>query len=104
VTAAVVEFSRLMRRVAEPAVPGELVAHAINRAARRLGLTRRQAKSYWYGERTHVPADLMDKAREIAAEPSVIEARDELKQLRDRVARLEALLLADADRHRHPHP
>jgi hypothetical protein len=97
VTAAVLEFSRLLRRAAEPSTPGELVTHAINRAARRLGLTRRTARAYWYGERAHVPADLMDKARAIAAEPQVVEARHEFAKFEARLARLEALLVADED-------
>jgi hypothetical protein len=100
VTAAVLEFSRLLRRAAEPSTPGELVTHAINRAARRLGLTRRTARAYWYGERAHVPADLMDKARAIAAEPPVVEARHEFAKFEARLARLEALLVADEDFHR----
>jgi hypothetical protein len=102
VTTAIMEFSRLMRRAAEPAVPGELVTHAINRAAHRLGISRTAARRFWYGQNTTVPAELMDRARDIANEPPVIEANDELKQLRERIARIEALLLADTYRHRPP--
>lgn len=97
---AVLEFARLMRRAAEPATPGELVSCAINRAARKLGISRSLAKGYWYGERRRVPADLMDKARSIASEPVVGRARNDLEEFDRRLARLEALLLADEDFHR----
>lgn len=100
VTASVLEFSRLVRRAAEPATPGEIVTHAINRAARRLGISRRTARAYWYGGRGTVPADLMDKARKIASSPIVHEARNEIDRLNARIARLEALLMADEDFHR----
>ena len=98
-TAAVLEFSRLLRQVAEPATPGELVSHAIHRAARRLGLSVPVARAYWYGQRGAVPSDLMDMARHLAAEPLVIEARNELAEIDARLARIEAILLQDTQFH-----
>lgn len=95
-----IELAELMRKAAEPAVPGELVVHAINRAARRLGITRRAAKGFWYTERRQVPSDLMDRARAIAAEPIVQRGQDEFRALADRIARLEAALrVSDPDFH-----
>jgi hypothetical protein len=73
------------------------VPENLSRAARRLGLSRRTAKAYWYGERTDVPAELMDRARNIANEPLVIEAKNELTELRERIARLEAILMASTN-------
>lgn len=97
VSVAAAEFSRLMRRAAEPASPGELIAHGINRAARRLGLSRRTARAFWYGERARVPADLMERARALAGEPGVREARNELAEMDRRLARIEALLACHPD-------
>lgn len=97
---AVVEFQTLMRRLAEPAVPGEPVQQAINRVARRLHITRRKAAAFWYGERAKVPSDLMDTARQLAQEPIVIEAKHELSELSARISRIEALLVQDEDFHR----
>ncbi len=88
------EFSYLLRRAAEPACPGELVTHAINRVARRLGISRRTARAYWYGERRHVPADLMDRARALAGTISPPKSGDRLSDLQARVTRLEKLLFS----------
>jgi hypothetical protein len=99
-SAAAVEFSDLMKKIAGPRSFGELNTVGIYRAGRKLGLSRRQALAYWYCERSRIPTELMDQARALALEPVVSEAKDALAELERRIARLEALLVqaADADR------
>lgn len=102
VTAAVLEFSQLMRRVAGPRDADETIVHSINRAARKLGLSRGEAKRFWYGERRVVPSELMDRARALAGDAEVVRAKDEFDELRARIARVEALLMASPDIARAP--
>jgi len=88
----------LVREIARPgAAPGEGAARAIARAARRLGLSYRQAARLWHRDRKVIPSDLMDRALRLADEPIVDEARNELAELNTRIAKLEALLVQDED-------
>lgn len=63
---AVVEMARLVRLSASPPIPGEKAAHAIARAARRLGFTRGRTTSFWYGKARKVNPDELERAREEA--------------------------------------
>jgi hypothetical protein len=77
----------------------------IARAARKAGITFRQAKSLFYGEitdPTHLAARRMiDEANAIKDRREEKAASNELNELRQRLARLEHLLLAtDPDFHR----
>ena len=75
------EMTAIVREAAEPSVLGEHIAAAIDRAARRLGLSYRRAKAYWYQETRLVPAHEADKLR-----------RARRQMMRDRAARLNAEL------------
>jgi hypothetical protein len=46
----VAELRAIARRAAEPCDAGDSVKAAIGRAARRLGLSYRRARSFWYGQ------------------------------------------------------
>lgn len=83
------EIHRLVREAAEPAIPGERVTGAIQRAARALGLSYARARSHWYGLARLVPAEEADALRL---------ARIQLN--RERVARLRAELAALEDKER----
>lgn len=85
--AIVAEMQTIVRRAAEPWRPGDSVKAAIDRAARRLGIGFRRARTFWYGVPCAVraaEADLLRAAdlqglrvrREaLAAEMAEIEAR-----------------------------
>ena len=90
-----------LRELAEPWFGGERVKRAIDRAARRAGLSYWRAFDIWYGKARRIEqfeydaiADALDKKRKEAL-------RNELHELRTRLARLESLLVAtDPDFHR----
>jgi hypothetical protein len=46
----------IVRRAALPVTAGELIAQQIDRAARRLGISRGLVKRLWYREQRSVPA------------------------------------------------
>ena len=90
-----------LRELSEPWSRGDRVKTAIDRAARRAGLSYWRAFDIWYGkarridqsEREAVATALEQKRRE--------SARNELQELRIRLTRLEALLVTtDPDFHR----
>lgn len=88
------EAADLMRLLAEPAVPGESVKAAINRAARRAGLSAGLGKRLWYGEARRIDADTMDQLRERAARDNeaLTKARDARQAMHERLLRIEAAL------------
>lgn len=98
------EAAHLMRCIAKPRPVGDSVKSAIVRAARRAGIGYERAKSFWYGEARRVDASEMDALRAVAAKrqhQAEEIARHEYRELLDRIARLEArLLAADEDFHR----
>ena len=61
------EAQALLRELAEPAVPGELVTAAVGRAARRAGLSASRVGKIWYGNARAILAVEMDQLRERAA-------------------------------------
>lgn len=75
------EMSAIVREAAEPGYAGESVKAAIRRAAFRLALSYRRAKSYWYGDVKLVPAHEADRLRK---------AKRQI--LRDRASRLNSEL------------
>ena len=87
-----VEASSHMRTLALPAVPGERVAAAIARAARRAGLSFSRARAIWYGEARALLATEMDQLRAAAArfaEGQAQHARREIAELGTELDQLE---------------
>jgi hypothetical protein len=90
-----------LKELAEPWSPGDRIKRLIERAARRAGLPYWRAFDIWYGKARRIEAferaaigDALDKKRREAA-------RNELHELRTRLARLESLLAqSDPDFHR----
>lgn len=81
-----------LRELSEPWPSGDRIKAAIDRAARRAGLSYWRAFDIWYGKARRVEdgerkriAEALTKRREEAA-------RHELHELKLRIARLEALL------------
>lgn len=62
---AYLEMQMICREAAEPWFPGDSVKLGINRAARKLGIGYRRARSFWYGDEVAVRADEADKLRAI---------------------------------------
>ncbi|WP_425087794.1 hypothetical protein [Stappia sp.] len=86
------EMQEHIRKIGWPSYPDEQVVFRIERAARKLGVSIRRARSYWYGEPATIPADHMDKARRLSRVPVEEKARNEFAELQTRIARLEAAL------------
>jgi hypothetical protein len=94
----VTDLSAALRELSEPWPSGDRTKTAIDRAARRAGLSYWRAFDIWYGKARRVEPEecvriqaALDKRREEAA-------RHELHDLKLRIARLEALMArADAD-------
>ena len=102
VTAAVMEMTRLVRSAASPAVPGEKVAHAIARAARRLGFDRGRTESFWYGKVRAPSPEELETARAVAVKHAkdLELLRNEHRRALDILARLETrLAVIDPDFH-----
>jgi uncharacterized membrane protein YccC len=97
---AVAEMRQHARAIGAPLFADEQVLFRIERVARRLSITARRARAYWYGEAASIPADHMDRARQIARQPIEQEASDAFAELQNRIARLEAALaVSDPDFH-----
>lgn len=85
------EVQHLVREAAEPAVVGESVKAAINRAARALQLSAGRAKRLWYGEVAVIPTheylsirerlDLILRDRERQLDARLAAVRERIRQL-----------------------
>jgi hypothetical protein len=94
------EAQSLIRLLAEPRPVGDSVKSAIRRAGRRLrGWSLSRVRAVWYAdERAAVRAHELDALRRLTAQArSDRAAAKDLRELHDRVSRLERLLLATAD-------
>lgn len=88
-----IEMATLVRHAAAPAVPGEKVAHAISRAAHRLGFTRGRTQSFWYGNAKAEPQELERARAEATKRAKDLELlRNEYRRAVDILARIEARL------------
>lgn len=81
------EMQRAMRTLAAPGNPGESVKTAINRAARRAGLTHLQARRLWYGTWIEIPAYVVDGIRVVVEQSTA----QEIEQLQARLNELRRL-------------
>lgn len=93
--------SALLRELSEPWGSGEKTKCAIDRAARLAHLKYWRAFDIWYRKARQVEDFEVDQIREALRIKNEKDARDELRDLKLRLARLEARLSAeDADFHR----
>lgn len=91
----IVEASFLVRRIALPAQIGDTIKRQIDRASRRIPFwSASRVKDVWYADpRIRIGADELADLRDIARdEAAAREARNEFRQLQDRIARIEAAL------------
>ncbi len=90
-----------LRELSEPWPSGERVKRAIDRSARMAGLSYSRCFEIWYRRARRIePAELL-RISEALEQKNRKDARNELSELRLRLARLETLLvLSDAEFHR----
>lgn len=95
------EAAAALRELAEPIDFGMKVKVAIDRAARRSGLTYWRAFDLWYGKARRLEQFERDQLAEALEKKRKEAARNEFQQLRAQMARLESLLVQiDPDFHR----
>lgn len=73
------QMQTFVRQAAAPVMPGELIAHQIARAARRLGVTPSRAKALWYGEARRIDAEEYMIARDLYEAKVLKGARDAMQ-------------------------
>lgn len=89
-----------LQELAEPRSGGEKVKVAIARAARLAGIPYWRAFDIWYAKSRTVEKPEIDKIANAIQEKNERDARNELRDLKARIARMEALL-ASGDSHFH---
>jgi predicted phage-related endonuclease len=90
-----------LHELAEPWSRGDRVKVAIDRAARRAGLSYWRAFDIWYGKARRIDPDEADRIQAALQRKSEEHARNEFHELRTRLLRLESLLVqTDQDFHR----
>ena len=86
------DLAAALRELAQPLSFGDPVKAAIDRAARRSGLSYWRAFDIWYGKARRVEPDECVRINEALFKRREEAARHELHDLKTRIARLEALL------------
>jgi hypothetical protein len=90
-----------LRELAEPWTRGDRVKAAIARSARRAGLTYWRAFDIWYGKARRIEEHEMQSIAVALEKRRKEVSRNEIAELRSRLARLEALLVqSDPEFHR----
>jgi hypothetical protein len=89
----------MLKELAEPWAVGDRIKAAIERAARRAGLSYWRAFDIWYGKARRIEEAERARIAEAVDQKRRAAARHELHELRLRIAKLEALF-AGADRPR----
>lgn len=94
------EAAKWLQELAEPRPGGEKVKVAIERAAKLAGLPYWRAFDVWYSKARQVETFEIDKIADAIKEKNERDARNELRDLKARIARMESLL-ASGDSHFH---
>ena len=95
------DYADGLRELAEPSSRGDRVKSAIERAARLSGLSYWRTFDLWYRKARKVEAFEIDAINDALAKKRAKETRNELQELRLRLARLESLLVqSDPEFHR----
>ena len=95
------DAAKALRELSEPRSRDEKIVTIIERTARLAGLSYSRCFEIWYGRARRIePAELL-RIQEALEAKNRKDARNELSELRLRLARLESLLvLSDAEFHR----
>lgn len=95
------DAAALLRELSEPRVGGEFVKVAIDRAAKRAGFGYWRAFDIWYGKARRIEQFERDALAAAVEKKRREAARNEIHDLRLRLARLESRLVqTDEDFHR----
>ena len=95
------EFSEALKELSRPRPEGDQVALAIERAAKRAGLTYWRAFDIWYRKARRIDAHEAEQINEALRLKREKAAADEYQELKIRLAKLEASLLVHANPHVH---
>jgi hypothetical protein len=95
------DVSRQLQELSEPRDRGEKMASVIARTARLAGLSYSRCYEIWYRRARRIEHAEAVRISEALEQKNRLDARNELSQLRLRLARLESLLVqTDPDFHR----
>lgn len=90
-----------LQALSEPWERGDKIKRAIERSAHLAGLSYSRAFEIWYGRARRIEPAEVARISEALEQKNRLEARNELSELRLRLARLESLLVqTDPDFHR----
>lgn len=94
-------IQKALKELAEPRPGGDRTKQAIDRAARRAGLSYWRTFDLWYGKARRIEPFEIDAITDALQRKRKEATRNELHELRTRLARLESLLAqTDPDFHR----
>lgn len=94
-------IAKALKQLAEPRPSGEKAVDTIARTARDLGLKYSRCYELWYGRARRVEPHEIALVNDALEEKSRRDARNEFRDLKSRLARLESLLVqTDAEFHR----
>ena len=95
------DASGALRELSEPRLREEKIVTIIERTARLAGLSYSRCFEIWYGRARRIEQAEMLRIQQALEQKNRKDARNELAELRLRLARLESLLvLSDAEFHR----
>ena len=89
-----------LQELAEPRPGGEKVRDAVQRAAKLAGLAFWRATDIWYSKARQIETFEIDQIADAIKQKNERDARNELRDLKARIARMESLL-AQGDAHFH---
>jgi hypothetical protein len=92
--------AKWLQELAEPRPGGEKVRDAVERAAKLAGLAFWRATDIWYSKARQIETWEIDQIADAIKEKNERDARNELRDLKARIARMESLL-AQGDAHFH---
>lgn len=95
------DIAAQLRELSQPWEMGDKIKRAIERAAKRSGLSYWRAFDLWYGKARRIEQFEIEQVSAALAKKRKEEARHELHELRTRMERLESMLAqVDSDFHR----
>lgn len=97
---ALTHLANQLRELAEPWPQASKVYQAIERAAKLSGLPTTRVSDFWYGKARSVRQFEIDQVEKALDKKRTLEARNELSELRSRLARIETLLAQEDERGR----
>ena len=95
------DVAKQLQELSEPRIRGEKMVSIIERSARLAGLSYSRCYEIWYRRARRIEPAEVARISEALEQKNRLDARNELSQLRLRLARLESLLVqTDPDFHR----